>query len=231
MAGVALVAMAGLGRWSYGLPGDVSNEGIGTMVPFLAAAGGAVVGSVVGFLGALYIERRREATAARAEILAIVLEMGLLEDALTQAIEQGIQLREDLRRDMWDRYSTRLVNWVPWHLVSALHLHQQLFSTVREHYRTLATSFTEGQKLADMHTLLWTFVYQSQSLRTELQKSVKALEKSLWPKTPPGASPSKKEEQALVRLAADLNEGALRFVRSKGLDPQTEVPIRMTSIS
>ncbi|MGA2285516.1 MAG: hypothetical protein ABSG55_04525 [Dehalococcoidia bacterium] len=200
------------------------------MIQTIVALISGLVGAAFGFVGALYLQRRRDADEARAQILSILLEMSLLEDAIAQGIERGHRLRETLRRDMWDRYRTALINWVPWHLVSALQAHDQQFDTVRLAYHTLSTTYAEGASLDDMYTLLWCFVSWSQTLRQEVQASVRKLERTILPMRPKGATPSATEEQKLVRLVELLNRQALAFVRSKGIEPKTHITVGITSI-
>ena len=197
---------------------------------FLAALGGAIGGAVLGFFGAFYLQRRRDRDEARAQILSIVLEMSLLEDTLTQAIERHHRLREEMRRDTWDRYNMTLVNWLPWHLVTALHRHNLQFDTVRSAYRTLSTSLTEGAELDDMLSSLWCFFYWSRFLREMIQASVRRFERGFFPKMPSDARPSKREEEKLVRLIQRLEQEALAFIRSKGIEPKTFIPVSVTSI-
>jgi len=179
-----------------------------------------LVGAGVGFFGAFYLERRRETMRARAQILAVLLEMNLLEDTITQAIEQSIRLRHKLRCEAWRSHGTDLANWLPWHLMRALHLHYHLFDNARELYRRLATSLTTGRDLEDMHVTLWTFVYWSQSLRARIVDVVANLQKSFWLRAIGKPSAGKKDQELFESLVTQIQGEAFQFVRSKGLEPR-----------
>jgi hypothetical protein len=201
------------------------------MVPFLAAAGGAVVGSVLGFLGALYLQRRRDRDEARGQILSIALEMGRQEDTIRHGIEQGQQLSDEMRRDIWDRYNTTLTNWLPWHVTGALHAHHQRFDTVKEVYKVLTTSYTEkGPKLDAMHSELWAFFHRSCILRERVQDSVERFYKPIWPGMPRDAKPSERENQKLKELFDQWNREGLEFLKSKGIAPPLVIPTGVTTI-
>jgi hypothetical protein len=200
------------------------------MTAALVALISAPVSALLGLLGGVYLTRKRDANQARAAILSIVLEMSLLEDVFAQAIEHSHRLRDEISREAWEEHSGILVNWLPWHLVTALHVHQQQFATVKEIYRRLTTSLTSGPALDDMYATLWCFVYWSRFLREQIQAAVARLDHSIMPRRPNGASPSKQEEEKLARLLERLNSEALSYVRSKGIEPKTYVPIGVTTI-
>jgi len=179
-----------------------------------------LVGVGLGFFGAFCLERRRETRQARAQILAVLLEMNLLEDTITQAIEQHIRVRDELRCEAWHSYGTDLANWLPWHLTRALHLHYHLFDNARELYRRLGTHLTTGKDLEDMYVTLWTFVYWSQSLSTRIVDVVANLENSLWLMAIGKPAAGKEDQKLFESLVTQVQDEAFQFVRSKGLEPR-----------
>jgi hypothetical protein len=184
-----------------------------------------LMGAIIGFLGALYLERRREALQKTAEIKNILLEMGTLEGTLKQALEDGIRLRETLQRNVWDRFHPDLVNWLPWHLVKLLHTHHNLFDTIRVHYDLLATKKITGTDLEDLSTFIWTFVYWSQSLRLLVMEALEKMERSLLFRVLGIREASKQNEQAFEKLLVHIQDGARDFVHSKGLPTRPLRPI------
>jgi hypothetical protein len=201
------------------------------MWEFWPAAAGAIVGSVLGFMGALYLQSRRDRDEARGQILSIALEMGRQEDTIRQGIEQGQRVCDEMQRDIWDRYNTTLINWLPWHVTAALHAHHQRFDTVKEVYKVLTTSHVEkGAKLDTMHAELWAFVHRSRILRERVQDSVERFYKPIWPGMPRDAKPSERENQKLKELFDQWNREGLEFLKSKGIAPPLVIPVGVTTI-
>lgn len=196
-----------------------------TVVTVVVGLGSGLLGAVIGFVGALYLEARRDAVRRRAEVMTLVLEMALLESTLEAAIRERMRLREALRRDAWEKFHPDLVNWLPWHLVKLLHLHHDLFDTVREQYHCVATRGVTEEELKSVSATFWAYIYRSEKLRGLVLDALRNTQTSLWFRLLriPGAT--KEDQDAFDKLQKDLDRGAIGFVRSKGLEPEPPRPL------
>lgn len=88
----------------------------------LLALFGAIVGAAIGFGGGWLLEHHRRDQARQVAVMAVLLEVSFLADTLESAAREGVRTRESLQRDWWNRHGPDLVNYLPGHLVKALHV-------------------------------------------------------------------------------------------------------------
>ena len=195
------------------------------MTEVILGFAGALLAATLGFLGAIYVERRREWLARRAKVNPMLLEMALLEGTLQEAIETGRRMRELLRRDAWDAFQTDLVNWLPLHLVKALHLQENEFDTICKAYTRLASP--AGVLAAERDAIFvtfWVYVYKSQRLRELIQAAERKARSTLLSRLLRIPRAAKEEQSAFRELVKQLDSGVVDFLRSKGYDPGSLQP-------
>ncbi len=196
------------------------------MVEILIGLGGGLLGAVLGFSGAAWLELRREALRRRAEINTLLLEMVMLEATLETAIVDGRQLRRDLTCDAWRTFHPDLANWLPTNVLKLVHLHYGDFDSIRECYAALAAPTGVPKEQGDaIVRSFWSFIFKSEKIR-ELIRTAESQAKSglgwrllglkrLGPEDP----------AAFSELVASLDSGAKRFLQAKGIEPGQ--PVRL----
>lgn len=199
-----------------------------TAVTIVVGLGSGLLGSILGFLGALYLENRRDAMRRRAEVLTVMLEMAELESTLEAALEDRMRLRETLQRDAWERFHPDLVNWLPLHLVKLLHLHQDNFETVRASYQVLAGHQVSEEARKGIAVTFWAHIYRSERLREWVKEALTSAQRTLWFKLFGVATAAKEDAEAFGKLYKELEARTIEFIRSKGLEPGRARPLRDT---
>jgi hypothetical protein len=187
--------------------------------------GGGLLGAAAGFAGALYLEKRSDVGQRRAEVMTLLMEMALLDSTLEAAVDSGMRLREALRRDPWERFHSDLVKWLPWHLVQLLHLHRDLFKTVRALYDRAATQGVGAEELDDVSATFWAYIYRSERLRGLLLEALESSQGSPSFRLLGIPAQTREDQDTFRKLEEELDAGAIEFVRSKGIEPRPPRPL------
>jgi len=102
---------------------------------------GAVVGAAVGFGGTWLLERQRWDRARRIAVTAVVFDFASLAEAAERAARDGERSRDSLRAEWWEKHGAELVDYLPRHLVKALHVLYYGLDRLQHWY----SRFTQGQ--------------------------------------------------------------------------------------
>ena len=119
------------------------------------------------FFGQWLLERQRAGRFERTVVSSIMLEMALTGASLKAAVLMKQRWRKMLRKDIWDRYGAEIVNFLPQHLVKALHVvYVDGFDSVQEAYE----KGTQGLISKETGATLLSWAYQTDRLLQLIQE-------------------------------------------------------------
>jgi hypothetical protein len=151
--------------------------------------------------------------------MSVLFELSALGVALETAVEERSIRRSQLERPWWDRHGPDLVNYLPAHMVKALHVLHDDFDTLRFAYSLL---------MADVDQDTWkgiasTFVGWDARVRVvteRINEYNRRLCRLGWPGWVPWAQ---SDVDRFLELARSMDDSAAKAVRNKGLDPQLRI--------
>lgn len=179
---------------------------------------GAIVGAAIGFAGGWLMERHRWEQARRLAVMAVLLEVSFLGETLESAAKEGARTRESLQSEWWNRHGPDLVNYLPGHLVKALHLLYYDLDRQRHWY----SDFTRQGDAKDSSEEQWkqvqaTFLgwaYQAQYVADQVKEYNIRRRRLRMPLI--GRQSPKEEGRKSMQFIKDMHRQAIERLRAEG---------------
>jgi hypothetical protein len=183
-----------------------------------SALAGAIVGGVIGLSSGLLLEHHRWEQARRVAVKSVLLEVSFLAKTLESAAKERVRTRESLQRGWWDRLGPDLVNYLPVHLVNALHWLYYDLDRVQHFYSDFVRQGdAKGIKEEEWPQVAATFLgwaYQAQYVAGRINEYSIRRRRVRLPIL--GGRSPEEEEQQYIQLMNAAYQQAIEKLRAEG---------------
>ena len=121
----------------------MDNGGTSAETTIILSLLSGLAGSVIGFIGAWFLQSRADARHARSVVNAILMEMVLNAATLKEAVKERSANKGALNSQFWERFAPDLTNCLPPELIKAMYLQHDWFDKVSHGFRKLLEGVDE----------------------------------------------------------------------------------------
>jgi hypothetical protein len=176
-----------------------------------------LAGVALGFAGQWLLERWRYNRARRIAVTAVVFEISLLAETVERAAKGGERTQESLRTEWWHRHGPELGNYLPGHLVKALHVLYYEVDRLQHWYSKFTKRELVPTELNQMAAMFLGWAYQVESVVKYIDEHNRRRRRLSMPLVGKRSRPEEEGEQA-TQFMNEVYRQAVERLRAEGLN-------------